>query len=77
MLGLTQRGAPITIDEIDRYVHCTWEFQQKLQPTDRREGQQFGRTVYMEEEQGTIVVVSEGAAREWSTVVIVIVIFMT
>ena len=35
-IGETQRGEPITIDEVDRYVHCTWEFQQKLQPTDRR-----------------------------------------
>jgi hypothetical protein len=41
---------------IDRYEHCTWEFQQKLQPTDRREGQRFGRTVAFEETIGTIVV---------------------
>ena len=77
MLGLTQRGAPITIDEIDRYVHCTWEFQQKLQPTDRREGQQFGRTVYMEEEQGKYLSEESGASRNGSTVVIVIVIFIS
>jgi hypothetical protein len=55
-LGETQRGAPIIRWEIDRYVHCTWEFQQKLQPTDRRAGQKFGATVFMEEETGTIVV---------------------
>lgn len=42
--------------EIDRYAHCTWEFQQKLQPTDRRAGQRFGRTVAYEENTGTIVV---------------------
>ena len=63
-LGEDERGNPIIDERVDRYVHCTWEFQQKLQPTDRRAGQKFGSTVYMEDETGTIVV---GALVSWNS----------